>query len=396
MRDLKIYLFIATGLLVFYIIAQMNRPKPVKWDETLNDNDKIPFGTYILHHQITDIFKGSQVFDFREPVYNVVSDHDFKNASYIIVAPEVSLQNEDVDKLIKFVNKGNDVFICASLFSEKMSKKLHIKIGYENSDSTAFEQSKKVDTRLLNPSLDTSYAYTFDKEICSNYFNEFDTTKAIILGRNNYGHSNFIKYPMGKGALYLNANPLLFSNYALLKKQGSDYASYALSYIKKTDNVLWDEFYTQGRSGENNSMRVFLRHEPLKWAFRITLFTLILFILFEIKRRQRIIPIIVTPANSTVDFVSVVGRVYYEQRNNANIAQKKILYFLEHLRTAYYLKTNVLDGDFIEKLSQKTGVDITFVQELVAHMQYLTDQRVSDRDLIKLNQLIEQFYIKSR
>ena len=60
MKDFKIYLFIATVLLVIYVVAQVNRPKPVDWNTTLDDNDKIPFGTYVLHQQLKDIFPGER------------------------------------------------------------------------------------------------------------------------------------------------------------------------------------------------------------------------------------------------------------------------------------------------------------------------------------------------
>jgi hypothetical protein len=80
-----------------------------------------------------------------------------------------------------------------------------------------------------------------------------------------------------------------------------------------------------------------------------------------------------------------------------NIAQKKIIYFYEHLRTAYYLKTTPLDTEFIERLSQKTGIEISFIRELINHIKYvLVQHQVSDHELIRLNQLIEQFYKKSR
>ena len=106
-------------------------------------------------------------------------------------------------------------------------------------------------------------------------------------------------------------------------------------------------------------MRVFFSHASLQWAYYISLFGMVIFVLYEMKRRQRIIPVIEPLKNSTVEFVNVVGQVYYEQRNNMNIAQKKILFFLEHLRTKYYLKTNPLDQEFIERLSQKTGIEAT-------------------------------------
>src|SRR3569833_3261712 len=233
MRDFRIYLFIATGLLVLYVIAEINKPKPVDWKETISDIDKVPFGTYIMRQQLKDIFPGSTITPYREPVYNVVADHGIKHASYVLIAGNVGMNGEDYDKLVLYVKAGNDVFICAYTLGDTLKKRLHTDIDVELQDSVGFNTKTNVDAKLLNRSLDTSYTYTFDKGICGYYFSRLDTAKAIELGKNNYGHCNFLKYPMGKGALYLNANPLLFTNYALLKKQGANYASSALSYLKR-------------------------------------------------------------------------------------------------------------------------------------------------------------------
>ena len=144
-------------------------------------------------------------------------------------------------------------------------------------------------------------------------------------------------------------------------------------------------------------MRLFLSKPALQWAYYIAIFSLLTFVLFEIKRRQRIIPVIKPLSNSTIDFVNVVGQVYYEKRNNANIAQKKILYFLTYLRDEYQIKTNSLDDEFMEKLSAKFDVRLSIVTELVNYIKYIqVQEHVSDRELIELNKLIEQFYIKSR
>src|SRR6185437_7787947 len=99
--------------------------------------------------------------------------------------------------------------------------------------------------------------------------------------------------------------------------------------------VTWDQYYSVGREDDGSTMRVFLRNTRLRWAFYIAFFGLILFVLYEMKRRQRIIPVIEPLENSTISFVNVVGQVYYEQHDNVNIGNKKIQYFLEHLRTQY-------------------------------------------------------------
>ena len=108
-------------------------------------------------------------------------------------------------------------------------------------------------------------------------------------------------------------------------------------------------------------------------------------------------PIIEPLANSSIDFARVVGQVYYEQRNNSNIAQKKAVYILEHIRTRYHLKTNLLNEDMALILSQKSGVDINFLHKLFNQINIVrSGARVSDNDLIAFNQNIEQFYKQSR
>ena len=148
----------------------------------------------------------------------------------------------------------------------------------------------------------------------------------------------------------------MFSNYSLLQPQGVRYAETALSFVKENNNLIWDAYYSYGPEGEDNEMRVFLKYPELRWALYISLCSLLAFVLYQMKRRQRIIPVIEPLSNTSVEFANVVGQVYYEQRNNSNIAQKKIAYFLEYIRTRFYLKTNVLDDNFLNALAQKSGV----------------------------------------
>ena len=35
--------------LCIYLVAQYNKPSPINWQPTLYYQDKIPFGTYVLH-----------------------------------------------------------------------------------------------------------------------------------------------------------------------------------------------------------------------------------------------------------------------------------------------------------------------------------------------------------
>jgi hypothetical protein len=68
--------------------------------------------------------------------------------------------------------------------------------------------------------------------------------------------------------------------------------------------------------------------------------------LFDSKRRQRIIKPLQPNINTSVAFTETVGRLYLQKKDNRNIADKMITYFLEHIRNQYFLNTNQLNDEF--------------------------------------------------
>jgi hypothetical protein len=136
-----------------------------------------------------------------------------------------------------------------------------------------------------------------------------------------------------------------------------------------------------------------LINPSLRWAFYVTLSGLLLFIIFESKRKQRVIPLMAPPKNTTLEFVKTVGNLFYRTKNHKNIAHKKITYFLNHIRTHYRLDSSHFDEEFREKLEKKSGKPREQVDTVVALIQKLEQQtEVSKQELLALNQNIDVFY----
>ncbi|HEX3387025.1 MAG TPA: DUF4350 domain-containing protein [Mucilaginibacter sp.] len=387
MRSFRLLFAIGVVLILLYIVAEYNRPRPLDWRPTLSYEDKIPYGTYVLYNEIHQLFPGSKLEGTNESFYDLFHSSTDSSSNYLVIVNALNIGKYDFKAMGNYISAGNSIFIAAESFGElgdTLNLRTHTPIG-----NTA-------NLNFTNVRIKHAKDYRFGNGIANTYFSYFDTTKVTVLAKNEDGKSTFIRYRFGKGSLYLCSNPKLFTNYSLLNTDGADFVAKAISYMRVSPVIYWDHFQNGDFLEDTSPMRVFFRYPRLQWAYYITLFSLVVFILYEMKRRQRIIPVIEPLKNTSVDFVKVVGQVYYEQRNNANLAQKKILYFLEYLRTNYYLKTNILDQEFIEKLSQKTGIEHTLADELVMHVHYLKGQRVSDAELIRLNQLIEQFYRKTR
>lgn len=389
MKDFKIYISLATVLLIVYLVAQYNKPAPISWQPTLYYKDKMPLGTYVLHRQLNNIFPGARVVKTNASLYEALGDST-KNGNYIVISKGINGSKTDYGQLVKYMKAGNSVFMAAFRFEGKLADTLKINTAYEAGKTNA-------SVNFVNPHLQQHQDYTFTKDISNQYFAEFDTTKAEVIAKNNYGRSVLISYKFGAGKLYLCSDPLLFTNFSLVSNSGANFAAKALSYMPETKNIYWDELQNGDIPEDESPVRVFLSNENLQWAWYLCLAGMLVFVMFEIKRRQRIIPVIEPLANSTLDFVNIVGQVYYEKRDNSNIAQKKILYLFTHLRDKYQLNSNSLDNEFVERLASKTGIEPKFAAELIGYIRFIAAQtKVNDSELIELNKLIERFYKQSR
>lgn len=381
-------------VLALYVVAEINRPKPVNWTENLSKDEKAPYGTYILYQELKDIFPQATINSYRQPVYNQVNNSTDSNTAYLLLEPDIRMSKDDLDELLNYTANGNFVFIAAEHFNKLLKDTL--RFDTEQRFDIAGKDSAAVN--FVNPFLKAGTGYGFTAMTLGGYFSKIDTMQSIVLGTNKHTDVNFIKIPYGEGAFYIHAAPLCFSNYFMLTAGNASYTAKALSYLPAhIKQIYWDEYYKLGPEGSNNPLRFILNNAWLKWTFRTGVFTMLLFVLFEMKRRQRVIPVIEPPRNTTLDFVQTVGGAYFNQHNNKNIALKKISYFMEFVRTVFYLGTSELNDAFIQLLSKKSGVNENETRQLVNLIYEINgSEQITDQALIQLSNQIDSFYAKAK
>lgn len=388
MKGMKLYLIGSATVLILYMVAQYYKPKPTDWGPSYLKEDKIPYGLYILDHEKAELFPEALIKTSGLPVFNTLKDNNYQNTTYLFIAGSLNFDKLDYQELVKFMNRGNQVFIAAFDLGKLLNDTLKLET---NNNFTPRLRSEPI--HFVNPALRSKNRYIFDKGIGDQYFSAVDSSRCTVLGRNGKGDINFIKYTFGKGALYVLPNPQLLTNYSLLNPAGADYAAKALSYIQNTKTLIWDEHSTLGTSDNQSILSAFLKYDQLRWAYYLSLIGLVVFVLYEMKRRQRIIPVLLPLKNSSADFVKIVGKVYYQERDNSDIAQKKINYFLEFIRLTYRLKTSKNDEELISALILISGAQEETVRKLFTIINEIQHgHKVTDNLLIELNKLIEKFY----
>lgn len=392
MSGLKRYMIFGSLLLVLYLVAQYTKPIEVNWATTYLPEDKIPFGTYILRNHAKELFPKSEQKVYKTDIYNSLKNAPKSSSNYFIIASNLKTSALDFAAMKKYMEAGNHVLIAAFQMNGALADSLNIQLGSDFD----FQNKTKYPINFTSPHLKRDMDYYFEKGIAAQYFSGLDRKKAIVLGRKYDQHPNLIQYRFGKGSLLLCPNPQLFTNYSLLNENGSDYAAKVFSYLPQAKTIIWDEYYSRPVVNSQSVLRVLFSYDELRWAYYLAIIGLVIFVLYEMKRRQRIIPVLDPLKNSAVEFVQTIGRVYYQQRNNHDILDKKVNYFLEYLRNKYRLKTTELDQDFVDTLVKITSIDTALIEQLIGYVNTIEkmdrNTKITDQYLIEFNKLIEQFY----
>jgi hypothetical protein len=158
-------------------------------------------------------------------------------------------------------------------------------------------------------------------------------------------------------------------------------------------NIYFDSPNKNTHALGDSPLRFVLSQPALKAAWYLGLVSLFLFFIFNAKRKQRIVKVIKPLENTTVAFTKTIGNLYYETKDHDTIIDKKITYFLEHIRRVYYLDTQILDDKLVKSLTLKSGRDLENVKKLINLIVYLKAKPVcNEADLLALNTVIEDFY----
>jgi hypothetical protein len=365
--------------------------------------DTKPFGAHIAYRLFENIYSDKFINLNKKPFSKFYSDTHFDSASfYINISNKFYVSEQDAQSLIDFVYDGNTAFIAASVIDTVLLSKIFCRQGNTGwLFLTTAQNYHKTTLSLLPDAFSTQDSFSYYYLPFINYFSEIHSDRGRITGYNQNGKPNFFIFFWGKGRLYLHCDPRAFSNYFLLTGNNQLYLTQIMQMMnEKPGNVFWDDYYNKinyRQNGENSfsTLDVIMKYPALAMAFWIAFVLLLLYILFGIKRKQRIVPVINPVQNTSIAFTEAVAGLYLAEKNNKNIADKMISYFNEYVRTHYFLNIHSTNTEFITTLSKKSGVEFDKVQSLYYAIQQISKAiDVSDYELLSLNEQIQHFYKK--
>ncbi|RYY50916.1 MAG: hypothetical protein EOO06_02350 [Chitinophagaceae bacterium] len=392
MTILKTY-FIFLLAAILLLAGCSERSKLPDMRETYSYKDTKPFGGYVAHSLVKELYP-QKILNINKKSFS-----DFRAQTYIdsfslyvSISKRFYCSKADAESLIEFVNEGNTVFISAGIIDSILLDKVYCEQA--NTDWV----NRMIEQRYSPGSLSANDSFKYFYHPFINHFSVVDSVSGKELGWNEAGKPNLVVLFVGRGRLYLQCDPRAYSNYFLLTDNNSNYLAQTLQYLSgNPGNLFWDDHYNRKNyredGGGNSALAILFKHPELTMAFWILIIMALLFILFNGKRKQRIIPIIKPVENTSVAFTQAIAGLYMAEKNNKTIADKMITYFNEHIRNRYFLNVHSAGKDFAQTLSKKAGLSFESVQALYNTIgQVQLSEEVSDFELLSLNEQIQQFY----
>lgn len=379
-KTFKIYALIFIIVMVILALLEVNKKEVTDWRKNFDVNEKSPFGLFVFNQEVKDLFKNN-LKKVDVTAYDYYNENQKKPHNILVVESEID--TESWNKILNEVSKGSD----AMLIIAKMPKEISDSIGFYDSEISFEDQNvlKLTDKKYQNDFI------KLDKFPSGRGFS-YIKPGVEILGKtveeDNADQANFIKAKLGKGNIYVHCEPLFLTNYYLLKSGNTKYAQDVFSYLKDRE-TLW---FVEANTKESRFfMRFILRNPALKYAWWLLLGGLVLFIFFNAKRKQRIVPIIEPLKNTSLDFVKSIGNLYLQEGDFHDMMAKKAQYFLNKVRLDLLIDTQNLDDEFAKKLQLKTGKNIEIINESVSLIKKAQDPYASvmKEDLVRMNKLLD-------
>jgi len=383
-KTLKLYGVIFIILLLILAVLELSKTEITDWRKNFDPTSKSPFGLFVFDQEAKHLFNNKLVKEKENPYQYYTNYKNKKNHNILLINKEVDVQSWR--KIFAQVSKGSDVLIISDDIYGKIADTLEL-VNAMNANFDNQNVLKLLDSQLKKDSV------VIDKQPGRTAFKSINKNGEILGTLEGKEKGNkaaaFVKYSFGKGNVFIHTEPLFITNYYLLKKGNDEYAKAVFSYLPDRETI-WFSNSTEVVS--DSVLRFILSKPALKYAWWLFLGGVLLFMIFNAKRKQRIVPIIVPLKNTSVEFVKSIGNLYLQEGDFHDMMQKKAQYFLHRVRLELLLDTQELNEDFERKLQLKTGVEIKIIQEAIELIKKGMDpySSVMKEDLIRLNEILDQ------
>lgn len=430
MKSSRNFLLAMLVLFVLFCLLQVNLPKKFVWSPTFSHVDKQPLGCFVFDSVLAQSLPNGYHVT-KKTFFQLDQEHAKEKISVLMVVDQQNLKQLDVKYLCNIARRGGKVMVVASssfddgrnadtVVVDELERTFKVRIEdgtyfslrgilsglkahdndmydtiYWNNRETMYAaQSYRMFYNMVGGTLFVDsvpkvkrLAYTlstagYDYKLDSLYVGDFTGFDTIVDEKERIERIDTfaikkvpvaVSVPYGKGEVIFVSSPLLFTNYGMLEGNTFVYIFRLMSYLADLP-VYRTEAYVKTDAmlvAEQSPFREFIKRPPLRWALYLALLGVVLFMIFTARRRQRVIPILSKPANRSLEFIQLIGTLYYQRKDHVDLVRKKFKLFAEELRKTAGVDISDVNTDDREYLllAEKTGMNSDRLKKVIRQIR---------------------------
>ena len=414
----KIWIIVAVALCL--LVTAIIFMKPSNKKEQLRHNQAFkPDGTFLLHQLIQNYKATDSISTITDPLYENLNYDPESDTPYVYILTEeaLSISNNDADTLMDFVAQGNVALISVETMDYNLRQHFFY---YDYLRNSTWQDSIGLnfyhDSFLLN-----RYYHIVNYEsgvMSSENWRSYIITQSpveediAVISHNEDGYPVYVRIPHGEGYFYFHSVPKVFYNYSVYEPEGKKYIERVLSHLPRGryiwhsadprydpppdfDPEEWDYDRPRNKAKRESPLKYILANGSLKWAYLLMIAGMVLFIMFNVKRRQKAIPAIEPNINNSLDYTKTISQLYLAQSQHNKFAKHYERSFLDFIRQRYYINSSDIDEKFMKRVAEKSQIDEAKIKAIFGGFkQAQLSMDYSDSELIDLHKNVEYFYKK--
>jgi hypothetical protein len=402
-----LFVFIVGGGITALVLYNKQYTPKYSWYQFYNKNNTQPYGLSLFYELLKKQKEEPIVINRR---FYETLDTNTTNSNFITFGQYLYLDTVKADYLLAYIAKGNNVLIASNSSPLEMLKYFapvvdsvydfdHVYDSLVTIDFTKADVPYKKRLSFHFQFLKDTTGYSWKAYHNSNFNDSIQVLDGKPISYLNGDYVNCFYVEHGKGKLIIHSNPILFTNYNLIQRDGFEHVNNILSQLN-SGPVYWDETsqdpsYNPYGGGESttNPLQFLFSHYTLRWGWYLLLITVLLYLLFRSKREQRIIPILHKNTNTTIAYIKAVGVLYFQKGEHKNIANEMYTLFLAEVRNKYHFDTNIEEKELIGQISIRSEIKTENLERLFKLFRKVRfSPMANSKDLINLHNEVDFYY----
>ncbi len=417
--SLIIVLSIGAALGILFLV--LFEPKDVpdyNLDKKYNYKSKEPYGTWVFEQLVKSKYPDVPFY------YNQLDTHYYdlegNKHLYIKFGDRLKIDATELGYLEDWISRGNKAILISTT----------LELEDRITSSASFDRFRVPDSMLTlshrqsilehKYSFDSLYSTFGDAKDFLHKESQLYYPDSILSTMVLMDHTVCLDQRVGSGNFIHHSMPILFSNiakdcegflphFAALIQQEDidavilDHQLFDKVYSKhrkpgttgygKGRKIDGDSFLTDTHELHESKLQYILESKSLKWAYYLFLLFILIYVWFNSKRKQAIIPVLAKKQNTTIEYVETIASMYEKQAQHTKLILKMKEIFYNRIKESYYLDQN--EPGFKEKLTKKSKVPEEELDRILRDFSFAEKGDVfTQMQLAGTYERIENFYKK--